>query len=88
MTGAGTGGGDRSTMMRFKKSIARTRMPADQAKRQGKIVTLAFTELGGRDAALDFLNSHNETLDARPLDVASESDSGFDRVAALLATPA
>ena len=71
--------------MRFKKSIRRTRMPDDQARRQGEIVALAFTRMGGRDPALDFLNAHHDALDARPLDVASESDEGFEQVAALIA---
>lgn len=78
-------GSERAAKMRFRKSIRRTRMPADQARRQGEIVALAFTRMGGRDPALDFLNAHNDALDARPLDVASESDEGFEKVAALIA---
>ena len=78
-------GNERAAKMRFRKSIRRTRMPADQARRQGEIVALAFTRLGGRDPALDFLNAHNDALDARPLDVASESDEGFEQVAGLIA---
>lgn len=78
-------GSERAERMRFKKSIRRTRMPADQARRQGEIVALAFTRMGGRDPALDFLNAHHDALDARPLDVASESDEGFEQVAALIA---
>ena len=73
-----------SPTKRFRRSVPRSRMPAPQARRQGDIVTFAFTTLGGRDAALAFLNSHNASLDARPLDVASESDAGFERVRALI----
>ena len=73
-----------SPTKRFGRSVTRTRMPAPQGRRQGDIVALAFTALGGRDAAMDFLNSHNASLDARPLDVASESDAGFERVKALI----
>ncbi len=68
---------------RFPKT--KVRMPNDQARRQGEIVTLAFTTLGSRDAALDFLNSHHITLDARPLDVASESAEGFAQVREMIA---
>lgn len=82
-----TGTNDQPAVMRFKRSVSRTRMPADQARRQGEIVALAFTHLGGKDAALDFLNTHSEALDARPLDVASQSDEGFERVAGLIVEP-
>ena len=77
-----------SETKKFRRSAGRSRMPAPQARRQGDIVTLAFTTLGGRDAALDFLNSHDASLDARPLDVASESDDGFERVRAIIAARA
>lgn len=68
----------------FKRFRSRVRMPEEQARRQGRIVTLALASLGSRDAALDFLNSHDRELDARPLDVASDSDDGFARVRARL----
>jgi uncharacterized protein (DUF2384 family) len=57
-----------------------TRLPRDQARRQGNIATLAFLLLGGRDRAMDFLNTLDETLGARPIDLAIASDDGYSKV--------
>jgi hypothetical protein len=68
-------------MMGFRGGNAKkSRMPADMAKRQGDIATLAFMLLGGRDGAVSFLNSTNRSLGARPIDLAIASDEGFARV--------
>jgi uncharacterized protein (DUF2384 family) len=70
----------------------RPRLPIDQAKRQGAIVTLALALLSGREEAMSFLNTTNKVLEARPIDLAMRSDLGFLRVETLLrklsATPA
>ena len=58
-------------------------LPAEQAKRQGEITKLAFVVLG-REEALAFLNSPNEELDGRPLDLATASAEGLSRVEAQL----
>lgn len=76
---------DRPTMMRFKRRQPAVRMPADEARRQGTVVTLAFAALGERDAALAFLNGHDDTLGGRPLDIAIASEHGLDLVRARLA---
>ena len=60
--------------MRFRKSNAE-RLAPDSARRQGDITRLAFTLLG-REAAIEFLNSENTELGARPLDLAIASESG------------
>lgn len=81
-----TGGGenrDPKPSRRFARSGPR--MPPDQGKRQGAITALAYVELGGRDAALDFLNTFDPLIEARPLDLASASEDGFATVVALLA---
>ena len=57
--------------------------PAD-AKRQGDISQLAFLTMGGRDAAVDFLNSDNEALGGRPLALATASAEGFEQVASAI----
>ena len=57
--------------------------PAD-AKRQGEISQLAFLTMGGRDAAVDFLNSDNEALGGRPLALATASAEGFEQVASAI----
>ena len=66
----------------------RTPMDQDDARRQGAIAALAFVQFGDRDSAVEFLNTHNDTLGARPLDVASESDEGFEEVTGLIASHA
>jgi uncharacterized protein (DUF2384 family) len=72
-----TGQPDRP-MMRFNKN--RPKLPKDEARRQGNIATLAFLLLGGRDRAMAFLNTADEGLGARPIDLAIGSDEGYARV--------
>lgn len=76
-TGAPKRGG-----MRFRRSNA-PRLDPDGARRQGEITRLAFLLLG-RDRAIDFLNSENADLGARPLDLAIASADGRDSVEAAL----
>lgn len=57
--------------------------PAD-AKRQGDISQLAFLTMGGRDPAVEFLNSDNEALGGRPLALATASDAGYEQVASAI----
>lgn len=52
----------------------------DKARRQGDITSLAFLHLGGRDAAIAFLNNIDAELGGRPLDIAMTSDEGSQRV--------
>ncbi|WP_093020363.1 hypothetical protein [Sphingobium sp. YR768] len=56
-----------------------SKLPADQAQRQGRITLSAWDALG-REAALQFLNSHDDALDGRPLDVATASADGFEAI--------
>jgi hypothetical protein len=66
----------------FRKAQAPRLAPA-QARRQGEITRLAFLLLG-RDAAIAFLNTANAELDGRPLDLATASDDGRNRVEAAI----
>jgi len=66
----------------FRKN--RTPLARDDAKRQGDISQLAFLTMGGRDAAVEFLNSDNEALGGRPLTLATASAEGFEQVAAAI----
>lgn len=68
----------------------RTPLPRDDAQRQGDISQLAFLTMGGRDAAIAFLNSENAELGGRPLAVATASAEGFEQVATAIraSTPA
>jgi hypothetical protein len=74
---AATGGG----LNPFRKSKYNLpRLSKESAARQGKITTLAFTLLGGRDGAMAFLNGVNDELGGRPIDLATASDAGYANV--------
>ena len=59
----------------------RTPLPRDDARRQGDISQLAFLTMGGRDAAIAFLNTDNAELGGRPLALATASAEGYEQVA-------
>lgn len=81
MSEAEPGGQPGKSMMGFRSARAnRPKLPKDEARRQGNIATLAFLLLGGRDRAMDFLNTADESLGARPIDLAIASDEGYVRV--------
>ena len=61
---------------KLKRSRPMAKMPPQNARRQGAITSLAFLQFGNRDRAVTFLNGHNADLDAKPLDVASDSNEG------------
>ncbi len=61
-----------------------TPLARDDAKRQGDISQLAFLTMGGRDPAVEFLNSENSALGGRPLALATASAEGFEQVAAAI----
>lgn len=66
------------------------RLSPEQAKRQGLITHLAFVLLGQK-AAIEFLNTYNASLEARPLDLAIADADGYSTVenaVKLLARPA
>lgn len=62
----------------------RTPLPRDDARRQGDISSLAYLTMGGRDAAVAFLNAENPALGGRPLALATASAEGYARVAAAI----
>ena len=67
-----------------------SRISPDQARRQGLITHFAFVLLG-QEEAIRFLNTHNASLGARPLDLAIADPAGYSRVenaVQLLARPA
>ena len=68
--------------MRFRRSNA-PRLDSESARRQGAITLLAF-HLLGREGAIDFLNTENAELGARPLDLAIASAEGCASVEAAL----
>lgn len=56
----------------------------EDARRQGDISQLAFLLLGGRDAAIAFLNAENDELGGRPIALATASAEGYEHVAATI----
>ena len=72
-------------MMKFKRTRNKVKMDPAFARRQGDIVGVAMAALGSTDAVMDFLNGVHPALDARPLEIATQSQAGFDTVRNLLA---
>ncbi|MCD2325336.1 DUF2384 domain-containing protein [Sphingomonas sp. IC-56] len=64
----------------FRKRFTENRLSPESAERQGRITMLAWEKLGGTDAAREFLNSFDETLGGRPLDLAVASTEGLRAV--------
>ena len=69
----------------FRTAAMKSKLSADEANRQGRIVRIAF-ELMGRDVARTFLNEPDDALGGRPLDVATASAEGMQAVEAAIAT--
>ena len=61
----------------FRRNRTITPLAPESAQLQGDISALAFQLLGGRDAALDFLNTENKPLGGRPIAVATQSAAGY-----------
>jgi hypothetical protein len=73
---------------RFRKRFDTVRLSPEAAARQGKAATAAFLALKDRDAMIAFLNTHDDALGGRPIDLAVESDEGLKTVEAALAARA
>lgn len=61
-------------------------MLADAATRQGRAATLAWEGFGDRDAAVAYLNTADDALGGRPIDIAIASASGLTAVETSIAT--
>lgn len=70
----------RPTRKPFRKRFTENRLSPESAARQGRITMLAWEKLGGTDAARAFLNSFDEALGGRPLDLAVASSEGLRAV--------
>lgn len=55
----------------------RSAIPVEHINRQGRIVHLAYSLLGSREAAILFLNSDNAELGGTPLILAGQSIDGY-----------
>lgn len=63
----------------FARRFDAPRLSAEQAERQGRASKLAIESLAGPEA-IAFLNTHDEALGGRPLDLAVASAEGLARV--------
>lgn len=70
---------------RHRKSLPK--MAPEGAERQGRIALLAWNRLGG-DAAIKFLNTHDDDLGGRPIDLAIASAAGCEAVERAIAARA
>lgn len=68
---------------RFRAAATGAVLSPDQARRQSQITNAAFLALG-QAKAIAFLNSHDEGLGGRPLDLAVASAEGLAAVEARL----
>ena len=74
---------------RFRKRFDTARLSPEAAERQGKAARLAWEAFGDRDGMIAFLNTHDDALGGRPIDLAVESVAGLQIVEeALAARPA
>jgi len=71
-------------MNNFRKRFNGPRLSPEEADRQGRISWLAFDKLGQANA-ITFLNSHDDELGGRPLDIAIKDMAGFAIVEAAIA---
>ena len=55
------------------------RLTPKASRRQGETTRMAMMLLG-REAAIEFMNTHDERLGGRPIDLAIASDEGRSRV--------
>jgi hypothetical protein len=69
---------------RFRRKTPSTLPTPDQLRRQDAVLQCAWRSLGKSGSVIAFLNTHNESLGARPLYLALESDEGLQRVQGLL----
>jgi uncharacterized protein (DUF2384 family) len=67
----------------FRKRTNGPRLSPREAERQGLASRQAFAVLG-RDDAITFLNTMDEALGGRPIDLAVQSDEGLAAVTQLL----
>ena len=65
---------------RFRSKFNAVKLSPEQANRQGQLARSAWTALGNRDAVVAFLNTHDDELGGRPLDLAVASDEGLSAV--------
>lgn len=74
-----------SRQMRYNRS-PKQKLSADAARRQGTITRLALETLGSKEEAIAYLNVEQAQLGGRPIDLATATAEGFERVEQDLST--
>lgn len=64
----------------FRKRFDGPRLSVEEAARQGRVARLAWEKMPAAGAAVAFLNTHDEGLGGRPIDLAVASDAGLRAV--------
>ena len=72
----------------FVSRSARVPMPAEAASRQGRAAAIAWEAFEDRDAAVAYLNTRDDALGGRPIDIAIASAAGLTAVEASIVTRA
>ena len=72
----------------FRNRFAGPRLAPEEAARQGKASRLAFDSFRNPQEVIAFLNTHDDTLGGRPLDLAIASAEGLLSVERALAARA
>jgi uncharacterized protein (DUF2384 family) len=62
---------------KFRKRFDGVRLSPDAAARQGRAAKLAWDRFGDSAAAVAFLNTHDDALGGRPIDLAVASPAGL-----------
>ena len=71
----------------FRNKRGSARLSPEGVERQSRVTLLAWNLLGG-DSAIAFLNSYNDALGGRPLDLAVASEDGCEAVERTISTRA
>lgn len=72
---------------RFRKRFDGVRLTPDAAQRQGKAAKLAWDRFGDSAAAVAWLNTHDDSLGGRPIDLAVANAEGLAAVERALSEP-
>jgi hypothetical protein len=75
---------ERPSYKRFRRPFNAVRLDPAAAVRQGKLASLSYEKFRDFAKAKEFMNTHDETLGGRPIDLAVSSDEGLAAVEAFL----
>ena len=64
----------------FRRGFQAERPSPEVMARQARLARSAWAALGDRDAVVAFLNTHDEAMGGRPIDLALASDEGLGRI--------